>query len=624
MINPNKIILEGFGSYIKETEFKLKRPGLNVIIAENGAGKTTVFSGLRWVTFGQSLKLKEVGTKDFLRPKDYKGTKVRFKFTDDKDNKYEIIRCQDYSGKVEGAKGGDRLILIENGVKSKIRNKADVQARINEILGYTDRLFMSSVLFGQRMKRLIEESGPDKKKTFEEAFETQFIKEGKDKADKKIKELKPKLSEADKNLAIAEKDIEITRNGIKSFKEAKARFIKDKQHIISNLEEDLQDYQTLLKQKKRDFKKSDLDKLYTKLDQVNGKLKNSSSKKLKEATDLSFKSQLRLNEMKGRVDDWESEIDSLKEAFKKVKKECPICGSKLSSENIKKEQTRLKKKISLLKEKIPNQLEIILDAQKELGLLEDRIASLKDNRDKVIELEKKKKDYESKISKHSAYQKEIEYSKERISDLKQKIEDAHELKFDIEDPGYGKKLKKFKKLRKDIKTIYKGISREIKDLTWISNEVLGNKGLKSYIFDTSLRNLNSYLRYYEQFIGWRIEFMIDFDSANKDIYALCYKGDNMFQYEELSGGQQQLVNIATAFALNDMTTAGKPINLLILDEVFESLDSSNVDIVTDLIKDKAKTKNLFLITHNITLQNEGDKVIRMKLSDKGQTLLKAL
>lgn len=41
-------------------------------------------------------------------------------------------------------------------------------------------LFMNSVLFGQGMKRLIQESSSDKKELFEEIFELEYISKARD------------------------------------------------------------------------------------------------------------------------------------------------------------------------------------------------------------------------------------------------------------------------------------------------------------------------------------------------------------------------------------------------------------------------------------------------------------
>ena len=61
--------------------------------------------------------------------------------------------------------------------------------------------------------------------------------------------------------------------------------------------------------------------------------------------------------------------------------------------------------------------------------------------------------------------------------------------------------------------------------------------------------------------------------------------------KELSGGQQRRVAIARALALPDA-------DALLLDEPFAGLDNERVDTVAALLRDAAKEKPVFVITHD--------------------------
>ncbi len=61
--------------------------------------------------------------------------------------------------------------------------------------------------------------------------------------------------------------------------------------------------------------------------------------------------------------------------------------------------------------------------------------------------------------------------------------------------------------------------------------------------------------------------------------------------KELSGGQQRRVAIARALALPDA-------DALLLDEPFAGLDDERVDTVAALLRDAAKEKPVFVITHD--------------------------
>lgn len=86
----------------------------------------------------------------------------------------------------------------------------------------------------------------------------------------------------------------------------------------------------------------------------------------------------------------------------------------------------------------------------------------------------------------------------------------------------------------------------------------------------------------------------------------------MLQYEELSGGEQQLVNVAMAFALHSITSVSLGINLLFLDELFENLDKANIEIVMDLVKYIGNGKSIYIITHQENFSISGSNTIKVK------------
>ena len=179
MIQFGNIIIDGFCS-ISHLELNLSSKGITVIRGATGEGKTTILSALVWGAYGKNLKGKsDVNTWEKYRPKSYQGTKVEIYFG--KNGKtHKITRCLKYKGEVNGAKGKDRLIYEIDAVEVQEKSKGEIQALIVADLGMSYSLFMNSVLFGQGMKRLIQESSSDKKELFEEIFELEYISKARD------------------------------------------------------------------------------------------------------------------------------------------------------------------------------------------------------------------------------------------------------------------------------------------------------------------------------------------------------------------------------------------------------------------------------------------------------------
>ena len=124
--------------------------------------------------------------------------------------------------------------------------------------------------------------------------------------------------------------------------------------------------------------------------------------------------------------------------------------------------------------------------------------------------------------------------------------------------------------------------------------------------------LFSIIRNDDEVLGFRISFEVDLDSVKKDFVTLIEMDGEIYDYEELSGGQQQLCNVAMAFAMNESLTASKDINIVFLDEVFESLSMDNIEIVIGLIKKTFEEKVLFLITHHESIPLSKFKTLRVE------------
>lgn len=622
MIIFTKIYLEGFGSFITRKKFKLLREGLNIVIAKNGSGKTTVWSGLAWAIRGKALKdSNSIGTWKHKQPSDYKGTFVELCFKKGVD-KYSIIRMKDYKDKVFGSKGGDRLVIVKNGEPLKFKNKAETQEELYKILGFTGDLLVNSVIFGQRMKRLIETSGPEKKRVFEEAFSATFLQLSLDRAkeDYKLmgKELIPLQDEA---MVLKER-----KSNLKDLLESEKKNLKArqaaKQERIDALTESLAHVNAIKKvvpkKVKPDKKKvKALEKCNLVIQEAKTKadyIERDLNKREKEYTRLKIK-------LENIIDDANNEITNLRESSK-----CPTCGTVIKDQskiedriktieatirgaklNLKEEKAKYKK---LLKKLGKRTMELAKEANK--------LARQRDELEADISSITKKNDYRETIIRENRMLQEMsdKYSEQ--------LADAMKIEVKTEKTQTKSKYLKTKNRLKEISPIIKRMAKDYDNLRWVINDLLSNKGLKAFIFDKMLAQLNEKLRYYEQFIGFRVEFAVDLEGGNKDIYAVCYDGKNMIYYEDLSGGEKQKVDAATAFALHDLVSVNRPANLLVFDEPFEGLDAENVEVVSDLINDKANGRCVFLVSHNLAMQNSSTKVIRMSKDKKGDTLLKVL
>ena len=554
-----RIIIEGFASYEGYNELDLCPNSAVVIKAPNGSGKSTIFSSLVWCLYGKTIKgVSDVNTKKKYRTKEYKGTKVTTYFQKDGDV-YMVTRCQNYTGNLEdGTKGRDRLQIIKNAEVVDIKSKPRLQEYLVQELGLSYSLFMNSIMFGQGMKKLIQETNSDKKKIFEEVFNLNYLNIAKNIAQKGKSQIHGQVELCRSEYNSINREYESCRETYLELKESEEAFdkrrnkdIKEKQGNIRSLEKEIR------------YKKDGLGSLKLVEDEIQAnKLQEKALKeKLEAARNISNQP-------------LEDVIDS----------------------------------IILLLEK--NKVKKALQKVKTIKKAYSDIERYSDERDKVLNI----------LSKLRTKEREVQRAKYILDNLTSKLKEAKrelarlESNTDqkVNSPKYKKKAKSLKIKLKEQKAILEQKEKELEDYEWLLNDPLSNKGIKAFLFDSCLGQLNDTLEKYSEVLGFRISFEVDLESTKKDFVTLIEMDGEIYDYDELSGGQQQLCNVAMAFAMNESLTASKDINIAFLDEVFESLSMDNVEIVIGLIKKTFEEKVLFLITHHESIPLSKFKTLRVE------------
>lgn len=559
MIQFGNIIIEGFCS-IPYLELNLGSKGITVIRGATGEGKTTILSALVWGAYGKNLKGKsDVNTWEKYRPKNYNGTKVEIYFG--KDGKtHKITRCLKYKGEVNGAKGKDRLIYEIDAVEVSEKNRGEIQALINADLGMSYSLFMNSILFGQGMKRLIQESSSDQKDLFEEIFELEYISKARDIA-------KGYYTEA-----------------LREYNEISQKYSssKEKKQSIQRMLDDLK--------KQANHVKNDLSSRVKVLEKKLSLLaKAKKENELKETVTYKNRIEQRIQEAR----------DNQKELLNKI--------------NDAKKKTRVSLEefigviIKLLKRgDIKNSLKRLMEVKKAFGDIE-RL------QDKCSKLADKISNYRDKLE-------ELRDQEYEANKVQRDIDSTHvEIKKLLFEKRAGVNLGLIKKYKTQLSTIsdkLQSIESEMEEkrakvdnYKWVMDDPLGNRGIKAFLFESSLDILNETLESYSEVLGFSILFYVDIQGVKKDFNTQIIMDGIEVSYEELSGGQKTLVNIAMAFAMNEVMTKAKGINIAFLDEVFENLSSEYVDLVIGLIRKIYKDKTLYLISHQESLPIPNARVL---------------
>lgn len=571
MITLLSVNIEGYCSICEPTHLQLNQGCTVLIKAPNGNGKSSIFGAIVWCIYGKSLKgVSEVNTWKEVQPKDYSGTKVELFFQRDQDI-YKITRCQNYKKVLDdGAKGNNRLIFYENGDTVNIKSKIKLQEHIILKLGLSYQLFMNSIMFGQGLQRLITESNSDKKKLFEEIFDLNFLNIAKNIAQDGFEEVYSESKELEYNTKNLHQEIESVKSTYKDLKEKEASWKTTLDEECKELKEKRDTLSNKLRIEKKNINKALSLSLDTKVKKQTH-LISSLKEKLNDARSLS---RMSLEEF----------IDIILELMQKKKYD--------------------KAYESLLK--IKSAFSKITKYQKELEKANDKLYELKETKRELNEVKETCEEYA-----------------EEILQIDSKIRKLGNESLKILSPKYKEKIVKLKSKLKTIEQEYQLKLNKLKDYEWLLKDPLGNNGIKAYLFDSSLDLLNNTLDSYSEVLGFRISFEIDLSSTRKDFVTLIERGGVIIDYDELSGGEKQVCNLAMAFAMFESMSAARGINIAFLDEVFESLSSDNIEIVISLIKHIFESKTLFLITHHDSLPLSHSKLLQVE-KQNGLTSLKQL
>ena len=145
-------------------------------------------------------------------------------------------------------------------------------------------------------------------------------------------------------------------------------------------------------------------------------------------------------------------------------------------------------------------------------------------------------------------------------------------------------------------------------------------------FDTALkRDFRGYLlinvidyiqkraKYYSQqiFETDKLDFYLDGNN-------ICISYMNK-DYENLSGGERQKVDLIIQFSIRDMLCSQLNFssNILVLDEIFDNLDMIGCEKLINVISNMNDIKNIFIITHRYDLSIPCDKEIVVVKSNLG-------
>lgn len=587
--------------------------GINNNLADasksNGSGKSAIANAVAFAILGETIS----GLKSNLGNLYFDdGCYVKLEFSVD-GVEYSILRSR------EDKTYGTNLKIVVDGKDVSGKGIRESQAVLNQILpDLTRELLGGVIILGQGLPDRFTANTPSgRKEVLERLSKSDFmIQDLKSRIENRMIALNSNIRTVENNIISSSSQKAILEEQLAAKKDEYNLYIDTAvfENSIAETNTKLAEVDKRLKEKEDRFNFLDVHIAGYTRDYVNtSTLKQEAIEKVTKQHEEAVKElNNKHSEITSHILSLNSEISRL-EAITDV---CPTCGQKIPGA-VKPDTS--KQKAELEEWKIKEQ-SIINDKKQDQ---DEFNAVLKDISDK----------FDSDVSK---YKKLYDDSREEFFELKESIDSINKNEKNklLED------LNKYTNSLNNVLVIRERLSKEISEKEVKITEL--NNSLS--VFDNSKEDLNKHLDVVNKmntyvkrdFRGILLSNSINYIAKKaKEYCSKIFNTDNIEfkldgndigiyfcnkEYENLSGGEKQRVDLITQFAIRDMMSKNLNFssNILFLDEITDNLDSESCDKVIDFItKELNDIESVFIISHHSDISIPIDNQIKVVKNSNG-------
>lgn len=595
-IDFNRIVIDNFLSY-GHAELTLSNQGFATIVGinnnvidnaqSNGSGKSGIWDALVWCLTGNTIR----GTvKNLANNVLNKGCKVELDFMLDQ-HQYKVIRCKDYE------KQGTNLFLYIDGENKSGKGIRDTEKLLQEAMpDITFELISSVIILGQGLPQRFSNNTPSgRKELLEKLSRSDFM----------IEDIKSKLIARTKQLQDEEQtaisDIRYY-NGLCDTYDTQVQELREKIARLQSQDADTEYEKLSLRvadvQKLKDETLTQIDKsnitlttLQQSLEQVNieyNTYKDSLVQIQQEKTQLDFQHSLQ-NE---KIKQVEKELNKLKS----IKDVCPTCGQPLKNV-VKPDTTLLESELSSLIDERDNIDKLIVSKTAELNTqVNNGISKYQNVIDEI------NNEIKAEKSLQAQYNTDLSQINQNLNDYSIELARLEALRITKETTiqDYTTQItnieNKISTLKSEITTLQDTLQKLQQHRSAVTKlTTIATREFRGYLLYNIISYIDKVSKYYcKSLFGTdNIRFELDGNAVN---ISYCNK-----LIENLSGGEQQKVNIIIQLAIREMlvTHLNFTSNILVLDEIFDGIDSAGCEnLVSLLSRCLNDLSSIFIITHH--------------------------
>ena len=571
----------------------------------NGSGKSSLWEALVWAITGDTIR----GTKQIVNIYGEDGCFVEVDFCID-NKQYKLIRSKDH--KVLKT----NLQIFVDGQDVSGKGIRDSEKLLQQYLpDLTASLIGSVIILGQGLPQKFTNNTPSgRKEVLEKLSKSDFM----------IEDLKLRVSNRKSDLTKEYKSIEDALLELTTQKDLLSSQIQQSEAILTDLDLNMLTEKLAECTSQRQSVEAELLSQKSECDNLNEKVNRIVEQQAfviaEQNNELSIaKSNYEsicaphvqsCAELNAKLSVYNSELTKIRS----IKDICPTCGQRITSVH-KPDTTDLEQNICSITAEV-GKVSILLDKYKcdYEESLKNIYNKYKDKKAELVLLETNTSAELAKLkSVIRAHETTYATIINTISDIEKQIVQFQSM-VDIHNNIIRDNNEKLKIIEEKI--LYNIVQ---KDLTTAHLEIITK-------FDTALKR---------DFRGYLLSTVIEYIESRSKQYCkvifdttdigFCLNGNNIDinymnkAYENLSGGEQQKIDLIIQFSIRDMLLAqlNFTCNILVLDEIFDGLDTIGCNRVIDMISNLSDVKNVFIVTHRKDLSIPNDKELTVVKSSVG-------
>ena len=541
------------------TEVDLTASKTNLIVGDNGAGKSTILDALTFSLFGKPFRkinkpmlVNSINEKDCITEIEFSVGKNEFKVVRGiKPNKFEIYN--------NGQVWNQESTLVDQ-QKNFEQNVLKMNYK-----SFTQIVVLGSSTFVPFMRLPVAQ----RREIIEDILDIQIFSTMNVLLKDKIRENRDEIKDFDYQIDLVKEKVELQKNYLLELDKKNKADISKKEEKISELMEDENKHHLLI---------ADRSEVIEQLNQQIGDYSKSSDK-LKKLNTFLIKLSSKLTTCKKEHE------------FFEENHVCPTCTQELSDEF-------RTDKISSGKNKLDEMTLGYNEILAAIGEEEKRFH-------KWNELSSEITDSNNKISQANFAINSIRNS---IGDVEKEIKDL--------ESGGGDKKQAFNKLhtlvgeKKEL-SLQLSESKKDKDILSVAGGLLKDNGIKTRIIKKYLPIMNKLINQYLQGMDFYVNFTLDenFEETIKSRFR------DQFSYASFSEGEKSRIDIALLLTWRSIAKLKNSVdtNLLILDEIFDgSLDQQGGSDLGWILRNFDDSISVFVISHKEQMNDKYDRTLNVE------------